>query len=378
MVEIEGGQIATAEIESISSRGLPYEIVVEKLHFGTDRHNYHITEDTLGTGGQKSKFQNNIAAIQILKQIEAENRLATSEEQETLAKYVGWGGLAQAFDAANEKWATEYAKLKELLTPEEYEAARRTVLNAHYTSPTVIKAMYEAIDAMEFTPGNILEPSCGTGNFFGLVPEKYRQSNLYGVELDSLTGRIAKQLYQKAGITIGGFEKTEHPDDFFDLAIGNVPFGEYKVHDKRYDKQNLFIHDYLLTKTLDKVRPGGVLAFITTKGTLDKANSRAREELAQKADLLGAIRLPNNAFKINAGTEVTSDILFFQKRGSAPEKLPDWVQIGQTEDGIPINKYYLQHPEMVLGKMSFWENMYGNKAETACLPIEGADFATQL
>lgn len=378
MVEIEGGQIATAETESISSRGLPYEIVVEKLHFGTDRHNYHITEDTFGTGGQKSKFQNNIAAIQTLKQIEAENRLATPAEQETLAKYVGWGGLAQAFDASNEKWATEYAKLKELLTPEEYASARSTVLNAHYTSPTVIKAMYEAIGAMEFTPGNILEPSCGIGNFFGLVPEKYQQSNLYGVELDSLTGRIAKQLYQKAGITIGGFEKTEHPDDFFDLAIGNVPFGEYKVHDKRYDKQNLFIHDYFLTKTLDKVRPGGVVAFITTKGTLDKANSRAREELAQKADLLGAIRLPNNAFKANAGTEVTSDILFFQKRGSAPEKLPDWVQIGQTEDGVPINKYYLQHPEMVLGKMSFWENMYGNKAETACLPIEGADFATQL
>lgn len=322
MVEIEGGQIVTAETESISSRGLPYEIVVEKLHFGTDRHNYHITEDTFGTGGQKSKFQNNIAAIQTLKQIEAENRLATSAEQETLAKYVGWGGLAQAFDATNEKWSTEYAKLKELLTPEEYESARSTVLNAHYTSPTVIKAMYEAVGAMEFTPGNILEPSCGIGNFFGLVPEKYQKSNLYGVELDSLTGRIAKQLYQKAGITIGGFEKTEHPDDFFDLAIGNVPFGEYKVHDKRYDKQNLFIHDYFLTKTLDKVRPGGVVAFITTKGTLDKANSRVREGLAQKADLLGAIRLPNNAFKANAGTEVTCDILFFQKRGSAPEKLP--------------------------------------------------------
>ena len=378
MVEIEGGQIVTAETESISSRGLPYEIAVEKLHFGTDRHNYHITEDTFGTGGQKSKFQNNIAAIQTLKQIEAENRLATSAEQEKLAKYVGWGGLAQAFDATNEKWSTEYAKLKELLTPEEYESARSTVLNAHYTSPTVIKAIYEAVGEMEFTPGNILEPSCGIGNFFGLVPEKYQKSNLYGVELDSLTGRIAKQLYQKAGITIGGFEKTEHPDDFFDLAIGNVPFGEYKVHDKRYDKQNLFIHDYFLTKTLDKVRPGGVVAFITTKGTLDKANSRVREGLAQKADLLGAIRLPNNAFKANAGTEVTCDILFFQKRGSAPEKLPDWVQTGQTEDGVPINKYYLQHPEMVLGKMSFWENMYGNKAETACLPIEDTDLAAQL
>lgn len=252
------------------------------------------------------------------------------------------------------------------------------MLNAHYTSPTVIKAMYEAVSRMDFMPGNILEPSCGIGNFFGLVPEGYEKSNLYGVELDHLTGRIARQLYQKADITISGFEDSSHPDDFFDLAVGNVPFGEYKVHDRRYDRQNLLIHDYFLTKSLDKLRPGGIAAFITTKGTMDKLGSKAREELAQKADLLGAIRLPNTAFKANAGTSVTADILFFQKRGSAPEKLPDWVHIGQTEDGVPLNNYFLQHPEMVLGKMAFYENMYGNATETACLPIEGADLKEQL
>lgn len=245
------------------------------------------------------------------------------------------GRASQAFDADNEKWGKEYTELKELLTPAEYESARSTVLNAHYTSPIVIKAMYEAVKRMDFTPGNILEPSCGIGNFFGLVPEEFEKSNLYGVELDSLTGRIAKQLYQKAEITVGGFETTEHPNDFFDLAVGNVPFGEYKVHDKQYDKQNLLIHDYFLTKTLDKVRPGGVVAFITSKGTMDKANGKVREALAQKADLLGAVRLPNNAFKANAGTDVTADILFFQKRGSAPEKLPDWVTWGRRRTAYP-------------------------------------------
>ncbi len=218
----------------------------------------------------------------------------------------------------------------------------------------------------------------GIGNFFGLLPEKMSDAKLYGVELDSITGRIAKQLYQKADITVDGFENTIHPDNFFDLAVGNVPFGEYKVHDPRYNRQNLLIHDYFITKTLDEVRPGGIVAFITTKGTMDKKNSKVRESLAQKADLLGAIRLPNNAFKANAGTEVTTDILFFQKRGSAPEKLPDWVNSGQTEDGVPLNNYFLQHPEMVLGKMSFWNNMYGNETETACLPIEGGDLTEQL
>ena len=228
---------------------------------------------------------------------------------------------------------------------------------------------------MDFTPGNILEPSMGIGNFFGLVPEPFSDSRLYGVELDQLTGRIAKQLYQKADITIDGFENTSYPDDFFDLAVGNVPFGEYKVHDKRYDRQNLLIHDYFITKTLDKVRPGGIVAFITSKGTMDKQNSKVRAALAQKADLLGAIRLPNDAFKANAGTEVTTDILFFQKCDRAPEREPDWVQVGKTEDGVPLNRYYLDHPEMVLGKMSFFQNMYGNETETACLPEPGASLS---
>ena len=378
MVEIEGGQLITKGPLEVYDVGLPYEIGIQKLHIGPERNNFHITDDELGTGGQKTKYQNNLAAIRILKQVEAENRLATPEEQEILSRYVGWGGLHQAFDEGNEKWGKEYAELKELLTPAEYESARSTVLNAHYTSPVVIKAMYEAVKRMGFTPGNILEPSCGIGNFFGLVPEGFEKSNLYGVELDSLTGRIAKQLYQKADITVGGFETTDHPNDFFDLAVGNVPFGEYKVHDKQYDRQNLFIHDYFLTKTLDKVRPGGVVAFITSKGTMDKANGKVREALAQKADLLGAVRLPNNAFKANAGTDVTADILFFQKRGSAPEKLPDWVNVGTTEDGVPLNNYFIQNPDMVLGRMAFWENMYGNATETACIPLEGADLKEQL
>ena len=378
MVETEGGQVFTTETVGVYSKGLPYEIVVEKLHTGPDRSNFHITDDDLGAGGQKTKYQNNLAAIRTLKQIEGENRLATPQEQEILSKYVGWGGLSQAFDAGNGKWGKEYAELKELLTPEEYGSARGTVLNAHYTSPAVIKAMYEAVKRMDFAPGNILEPSCGIGNFFGLVPEGFGKANLYGVELDLLAGRIARQLYQRADITVGGFEATDYPDDFFDLAVGNVPFGEYKVHDRKYDKQNLLIHDYFLIKTLDKVRPGGVAAFITSKGTMDKANGKVREALAQKADLLGAIRLPNNAFKANAGTKVTADILFFQKRGSAPERLPDWVKVGQTADGVPLNNYYLQHPEMVLGRMEFWENMYGNATETACIPVEGADLKEQL
>ncbi|MCM1234431.1 MAG: DEAD/DEAH box helicase family protein, partial [Ruminococcus flavefaciens] len=385
LVEIEGGEIVvTPGPIKVYSAGLPYEIGFQTLQIGPEppaepeRHNFRITDEALGTGGQKAKFQGNLEAIRTLKQIETENRLATPEEQETLSRYVGWGGLAQAFDAGNEKWGKEAAELKELLSPEEYESARGTVLNAHYTSPVVIQALYKAVRDMDFTPGNILEPSCGIGNFFGLVPEEFKKSKLYGVELDSLTGRIAKQLYQKADITVGGFEATDFPDDFFDLAVGNVPFGEYKVHDKKYDRQNLLIHDYFLVKALDKVRPGGVAAFLTSKGTMDKANGRVREALAQKADLLGAIRLPNNAFKANAGTEVTADILFFQKRGSAPEKLPDWVTVGQTEDGVPLNLYYLQNPEMVLGKMAYGESLYGNATETACLPLEGAVLKEQL
>ena len=367
--------------------GLPFEAAVQKLVTQEEREkerrlqerrNFRITDDNLGAWGQKTRYQNNTAAVRTLKQIEAEGRNATGEEQEILAKYTGWGGLSQAFDPANEKWGKEYAELSGLLTPEEYESARATVLNAFYTSPLVAKAVYAALGRMEFVPGNILEPSCGAGNFLGLVPEGFAGAKLYGVELDSLTGRIAAQLYQKADITVGGFETTDYPDSFFDLALGNVPFGDYKVHDRRYDRLNLNIHDYFLVKALDKVRPGGVMAFVTSKGTMDKADARAREALAQKADLLGAIRLPNNAFRDNADTDVTSDILFFQKRGSAPEKLPDWVAVGKTEDGVPINSYYLRHPEMVLGKMSFWKNMYGNETETACLPREGADLAAQL
>lgn len=377
-VEIEGGQVITADPMTVYSTGLPYDIAVQKLHFGLERHNFHITDEALGAGGAKAKFQDNLAAIRTLKQIEADNRLAAPGEQETLSKYTGWGGIAQAFDPANDKWAKEYLELKEALTPEEYASARGSVLNAHYTSPTVIGAVYGALGRMDFTPGNILEPSCGIGNFFGLLPDQYSSSKLYGVELDSLTGRIAGQLYQTADITVDGFEHTQYPDDFFDLAVGNVPFGEYRVHDRRYDRQNLLIHDYFLTKTLDKVRPGGIMAFITTKGTLDKANSSVREGLARKADLLGAIRLPNNAFLHNAGTSVTADILFFQKRGSVPEKLPDWVYTGQTDSGVPLNNYFLQHPDMVLGRMEFCSTMYGNDTETACLPLEGADLKELL
>ena len=378
-VSMDGGKVSDYTIKTVGTVNAgAFDVVFQELRTGPERYNFRITDDDLGVGGQKTKYQNNVAAIRTLKQIEAEGRLATPEEQETLSRYVGWGSMAQAFDPDNEKWSKEYAELKELLTPKEYESARSTVLNAHYTNPMVIKAMYQAVERMGLRPGNILEPSCGIGNFFGLLPEGMQGAKLYGVELDSLTGRIAKQLYQKADITVDGFENTDYPDDFFDLAMGNVPFGNYMVYDRRYIQQNLLIHDYFITKALDKVRPGGVVAFITTKGTMDKQNSKVRQELAQKADLLGAIRLPNNAFKANAGTEVTTDILFFQKRASAPEKLPEWVQAGQTEDGVPLNSYFLQHPEMVLGTMSFWKNMYGNETETACLPIEGADLKEQL
>jgi len=386
-VEIDGGKVVESRSQQrqrrlaeqeIKGRVFPSDIVIEVLKTGPDRHNFHITDDNLGAGGEKAKYQYNVTAIRTLKQIEAENRLATPEEQETLSRYVGWGGIAQAFDEGNPKWAKEYAELKELLTPEEYESARSTTLNAHYTAPTVIKAIYQAIGSMNFQPRTLLEPSMGIGNFFGLLPEQLSDAKMYGVELDNLTGRIAQQLYQNADITVSGFENTNHPDDFFDLAVGNVPFGNYSVHDRRYDRQNLMIHDYFFTKTLDKVRPGGIVAFITSKGTLDKQSSKARAALAQKADLLGAIRLPNNAFKANAGTEVTSDILFFQKRDRVPEKLPEWVEIGENEEGVPLNRYFLEHPEMVLGKMEFCRNMYGNEKETACIPIEGADLSEQL
>ena len=339
--------------------------------------NFHITNDHLGEGGAKTKYTFNIAAIQTLKQIEAEGRQARPDEQEILSRYVGWGGLPQAFDAENASWQKEYQQLKSLLTDEEYAAARGSTLNAHYTSPVVIRAMYEALDSMGFQDGNVLEPACGVGNFFGMLPEAMQSSKLYGVELDSITGRMARQLYPDARIEITGFEKTNRKD-FFDVAVGNVPFGNYKVADRAFDKYGFLIHDYFLAKTLEQVRPGGVIAFITSKGTMDKASPEVRRYIAQRAELLGAIRLPNNAFKANAGTEVTSDILFLQKREHPIDIEPDWIHLGQTADGIPINSYFVDHPDMMLGRMQWDKSMYGNEKETTCEPIPGADLAQQL
>ena len=339
--------------------------------------NFHITDDHLGEGGAKTKYAFNIAAIQTLKQIEAEGRQATPQEQETLSKYVGCGGLPQAFDAENASWQKEYQQLKSLLTDEEYAATRGSTLNAHYTSPVVIRAMYEALGSMGFQDGNVLEPACGVGNFFGMLPEAMQSSKLYGVELDSITGRMARQLYPDARIEITGFEKTNRKD-FFDVAVGNVPFGNYKVADRAFDKYGFLIHDYFLAKTLEQVRPGGVIAFITSKGTMDKASPEVRRYIAQRAELLGAIRLPNNAFKANAGTEVTSDILFLQKREHPIDIEPDWIHLGQTADGIPVNSYFVDHPDMMLGRMQWDKSMYGNEKETTCEPIPGADLAQQL
>lgn len=353
-------------------------IVLDFTQPRIEKHSFRITDDKLGHGGTKTKYSFNIAAIRTLQAIEAENRTATAEEQEILSRYVGWGGIPQAFDAENPSWAIEYAELKQLLTEDEYTSARESTLNAHYTSPIVIKAIYQAIENMGFKTGNVLEPACGIGNFFGLVPESMAESKLYGVELDSITGRIAKQLYQSARIAVQGYEEANLPDSFFDLAIGNVPFGSYGIADKRYDKNHFLIHDYFFAKTLDKVRPGGIIAFITSKGTLDKRNPAVRKYIAQRADLIGAIRLPNNAFTANAGTQVTSDILFLQKRDRPVEIEPDWVHLSQTEDGIPINSYFATNPDNVLGTMAFDDMMYGNQSETTCIPFEGVDLADQL
>lgn len=363
---------------------LPFDVVVERLHIpdgNLDRPpalDYRITDDALGHGGPKAKFRMNLEAIRTLGKIEGENRRATQQEQEILSRYVGWGGIPQAFDPNNSAWASEYAELKAALTETEYESARASTLNAHYTSPIVIKAVYQAIENLGFQRGNILEPSCGVGNFFGLLPEQMAGSKRYGVELDAITGRIARQLYQNADIQIKGFEDADYPDNFFDLAIGNVPFGSYGVSDQRYDKYKFHIHDYFFAKAIDKVRPGGVVAFITSKGTLDKQDEKVRRYLAERAELLGAIRLPNNTFTANAGTEVTTDILFLQKRDRPMVTEPEWLYLGRTEDGIPINRYFLSHPEMLLGRMAWWKNMYGNQEETACLPLEGKDLAAQL
>ena len=338
--------------------------------------NFHITDDALGVGGAKAKYQANINAIRLLKHLEAEGLQASAEQQQVLSRYVGWGGLADAFDENKDNWKDEFAELYATLTPEEYAAARASTLNAHYTSPTVIKALYEAVGNMGFRTGNILEPSMGVGNFFGCLPESMQGSKLYGVELDSITGRIAKQLYPKADITIAGFETTDRRD-FYDLAIGNVPFGQYQVNDRAYNKLGFSIHNYFFAKALDQVRPGGIVAFVTSRYTMDSKDDRARRYIAERADLLGAIRLPNNAFKANAGTDVVSDILFLQKRDRPLEIEPEWTKVGENADGFAINKYFIDHPEMILGRQSSESTQYG-KQDFTVEPIEGLELADQL
>ena len=338
--------------------------------------NFHITDDDLGVGGPKQKFARNIEAIRTLFQLEQEHRGATAEEQQVLSQYVGWGGLADAFDPGKNSWAKEYAELKGLLAEDEYAAARSSTLNAHYTSPTVIRGIYDAVERMGFRSGNILEPSMGVGNFFGMLPDTMQGSRLYGVELDSITGRIAKKLYPQADITVAGFETTDRRD-FYDLAVGNVPFGQYRVNDKAYNKLGFSIHNYFFAKAIDQIRPGGVIAFVTSRYTMDSKDSTARKHMAERADLLGAIRLPNNAFRANAGTDVVSDIIFLQKRDRPIDHEPDWVQLGKTEDGFAINQYFVDHPEMVLGELTTESTQYGRE-ELTVAPIEGANLADQL
>ena len=337
--------------------------------------NFRITDDHLGEGGAKQKYARNIEAIRTLFRLEEEHRGATAEEQQVLSQYVGWGGLADAFDPGKDSWAKEYAELKGLLSEDEYAAARSSTLNAHYTSPTVIRGIYDAVERMGFRSGNILEPSMGVGNFFGMLPDTMQDSRLYGVELDSITGRIAKKLYPQADITVAGFETTDRRD-FYDLAVGNVPFGNYKVNDKAYNKLGFSIHNYFFAKAIDQVRPGGVVAFVTSRYTMDSKDSTARKHMAERADLLGAIRLPNNAFKANAGTDVVSDIIFLQKRDRPIDHEPDWVQLGKTEDGFAINQYFVDHPEMVLGNLELESTQYGHDLTVA--PIEGTSLADQL
>ena len=363
---------------------LPYDVEVERLHVEPQQpeisvppaRNFRITDEHLGEGGPKQKFACNIEAIRTLQAIEAEGRSSTPEEQEILSQYVGWGGLADAFDPDKDSWAKEYKELKGLLSEDEYAAARASTLNAHYTSPTVIRAIYDTVEQMGFTTGNILEPSCGVGNFFGMLPESMQGSRLYGVELDSITGRIARQLYPEATITVAGFETTSQRD-FYDLAVGNVPFGNYKVNDKAYNQLGFSIHNYFFAKALDQVRPGGVVAFVTSRFTMDAKDSSTRKYLAQRADLLGAVRLPSNAFKANAGTEVVSDILFLQKLERPIDREAEWVQVGQTPEGFTINQYFVDHPDMVLGELSAESTQYGREDVTVD-PIEGADLAEQL
>ena len=382
--------VKTVAIYPAEENRMPYDIVIQTIGSKSPAldaveperstlelaGNFHITDDDLGIGGPKQKYARNIEAIRTLFQLEQEHRGATAEEQQVLAQYVGWGGLADAFDPDKDNWAKEYAELKGLLSEDEYAAARSSVLNAHYTSPTVIRGIYDAVERMGFRSGNILEPSMGVGNFFGMLPDSMADSRLYGVELDSVTGRIAKKLYPQADITVAGFETTDRRD-FYDLAVGNVPFGQYKVNDKAYNKLGFSIHNYFFAKAIDQVRPGGVIAFVTSRYTMDSKDSSARKHMAERADLLGAIRLPNNAFKANAGTDVVSDIIFLQKRDRPADIEPAWVQLGKTEDGFAINQYFADHPEMILGVLSTESTQYGRE-ELTVAPIEDANLADQL
>ena len=377
----------TVAVYPAKENNLPFDIVIQTISTESPtveaEHpapepagNFHITDDHLGEGGAKQKYARNIEAIRTLFKLEEEHRGATAEEQQVLSQYVGWGGLADAFDPGKDNWAKEYAELKGLLSEDEYAAARSSTLNAHYTSPTVIRSIYDAVERMGFRSGNILEPSMGVGNFFGMLPDSMADSRLYGVELDSITGRIAKKLYPQADITVAGFETTDRRD-FYDLAVGNVPFGQYKVNDKAYNKLGFSIHNYFFAKAIDQVRPGGIVAFVTSRYTMDSKDSTARKHMAERADLLGAIRLPNNAFRANAGTDVVSDIIFLQKRDRPLDHEPDWVQLGKTEDGFAINQYFADHPEMVLGVLSTESTQYGRE-ELTVAPIEGANLADQL
>ena len=382
--------VKTVAIYPAEENRMPYDIVIQTIGSKSPTldaveperstlelaGNFHITDDDLGVGGPKQKFARNIEAIRTLFKLEEEHRGATAEEQQVLSQYVGWGGLADAFDPGKDSWAKEYAELKGLLSEDEYAAARGSVLNAHYTSPTVIHAIYDAVERMGFRSGNILEPSMGVGNFFGMLPDTMQDSRLYGVELDSITGRIAQKLYPQADITVAGFETTDRRD-FYDLAVGNVPFGQYKVNDKAYNKLGFSIHNYFFAKAIDQVRPGGIVAFVTSRYTMDSKDSTARKHMAERADLLGAIRLPNNAFRANAGTDVVSDIIFLQKRDRPIDHEPDWVQLGKTEDGFAINQYFADHPEMILGVLSTESTQYGRE-ELTVAPIEGANLADQL
>ena len=382
--------VKTVAIYPAEENRMPYDIVIQTIGSKSPTldaveperstlelaGNFHITDDHLGEGGAKQKYARNIEAIRTLFKLEEEHRGATAEEQQVLSQYVGWGGLADAFDPSKDSWAKEYAELKGLLSEDEYAAARSSTLNAHYTSPTVIRSIYDTVERMGFHSGNILEPSMGVGNFFGMLPDTMQDSRLYGVELDSITGRIAKKLYPQADITVAGFETTDHRD-FYDLAVGNVPFGQYKVNDKAYNKLGFSIHNYFFAKAIDQVRPGGVVAFVTSRYTLDSKDSSARKHMAERADLLSAIRLPNNAFRANAGTDVVSDIIFLQKRDRPADIEPAWVQLGKTEDGFAINQYFVDHPEMVLGELTTESTQYGRE-ELTVSPIEGANLADQL